>query len=70
MQTRTITTYHGQNVQVRVGTWVVNEYYKGFLNRVHPMESREGALRMKETLEMSESYMMTKTKHFRIQEVR
>lgn len=70
METRIIRTYHGQSVTVMVGQFLVNEYYKGFLNRVYPMETRAGAEKMKALLDEQESYMMQRNKHFRIQEVK
>ncbi len=65
-----ITTYHGEVVEAQTGQFIVKEYRKGFLNRVYVCNTRERADVMKRRLQMDESYMMTPTKHFNIQEVK
>lgn len=65
-----VTTYHGEQVQAQKGDWLVQEYYKGFLNKVFVYKSYEAARQKKESLQLHESYMMNSPKHFAIREVK
>lgn len=63
-----IQTYHGEKVTVEPGDWLVQEYYKGFLNRVYVFKSFDAAKQKKDSLCQTESYMMNSPKHFSVRQ--
>jgi len=65
-----IRTYHGKVVAVKPGQFVVNEYYKGFLNDVYVRYSRDSAVATKEQKVLADSYMMQKNYHWTIQQIK
>lgn len=61
---------HGRVTKVNPGQFVVNEYYKGFLNNVYVFNDSISAEFKKRTLELGESVMMNSPKHFRVKGIR
>jgi hypothetical protein len=66
----TIETYHGKRVNAPTGSWVVYEYYKGFVNNVWVYTSHDAAQRQKDSLAYGESGMMNSPKHFSVRQVK
>jgi hypothetical protein len=65
-----IRTYHGKVVSVKPGQFVVNEYYKGFLNDVRVFSSIHAAQHYKDGKVAWDSYNMQRNYNWRIQEVK
>jgi hypothetical protein len=64
----TIQTHHGKTIDAPNGSWVVYEYYKGFVNDVWVYTSYDAARRHKESLSRDIHY--TSPKHFSIRQIK
>ena len=67
---QTFTDNHGRTTTVDAGSFVVLEYYKGFLNNVFVHRDKTTANNVKAAKVLNDSYMMQRNYHWTVKEVK